>query len=223
MGKRSENCLTGTCAQANIGYGETSSSLRSDVCSSLLKGWEWGAWQTPSNGQSRTCVKQLRWRFFHSFCAPALVLGSPPQTSQGAKSVPRWSCERAEPQSTHTQGGKNDQIKLRHTVGKRSGNFLTATCKQATTRYGETSSLCDDVWLLTVMASIHLCPRPKPFRVRGAWSWYVLQLHQASLGLQAGTITSSSYQVSGTLYESTVVRMYGNIGYLQGTRASPVC
>ena len=48
------------------------------------------------------------------------------------------------------------------------------------------------------MSSIHLCPRPKPFWVCGAWWWYVLQLHRTSLGLQAGTITGSWYQVPGT-------------------------
>ena len=36
------------------------SSLRSDVCFSLLEGWEWGAWQMPSSGQTPDCVKLLR-------------------------------------------------------------------------------------------------------------------------------------------------------------------
>ena len=29
----------------------------------LLEGWEWGAWQTPSSGQTPNCVKLLRWQF----------------------------------------------------------------------------------------------------------------------------------------------------------------
>ena len=74
MGKRSGNFLTGTCTQVTIRYGKAL-SLRSEFCSSLLEGWEWGAWQTPSSGQTPNCVKLLRWRFFHSFCVPALVLG----------------------------------------------------------------------------------------------------------------------------------------------------
>ena len=38
----------------------------------LLKGFEWGAWQTPSSGQTPNCVKLLRWGFFHLFCVPTL-------------------------------------------------------------------------------------------------------------------------------------------------------
>ena len=33
--------------------------------SSLLEGWECGAWQTPSSSQTSNCVKLLRWQFFH--------------------------------------------------------------------------------------------------------------------------------------------------------------
>ena len=43
---------------------------------------------------------------------------------------------------------KNNFIKYAHAVGKRSGNFLTATCTQATIRYGDMSSLRSDVCLL---------------------------------------------------------------------------
>ena len=28
----------------------------------LLKGWEWGAWQTPSSGQTPNCINLLRWQ-----------------------------------------------------------------------------------------------------------------------------------------------------------------
>ena len=69
MGKRSWIFLTGTCTEATIRFRETS-SLRSDVCSSLLEVWEWGAWQTPWSGQTPNCV---RWRFFHLSCVPSLV------------------------------------------------------------------------------------------------------------------------------------------------------
>ena len=68
MGQRFWNFLTGTCPQLTPRYEETS-SLRSDVCSSLLEGWEWGAWQTPSSGQTPNCVKLLRWKFFFSVCS----------------------------------------------------------------------------------------------------------------------------------------------------------
>ena len=33
-------------------------------------------------------------------------------------------------------------------MGKRSANFVTRICAKATVIYGETSSVCDDVWLL---------------------------------------------------------------------------
>ena len=44
------------------------------------------------------------------------------------------------------------------------------------------------------MRSIHACPLPNPFWVRRACSWYVLQLTQATLGIQAATIDGSWYQ-----------------------------
>ena len=61
MGKRPENFLTGTCTQASIRYGETS-SLCSEFCSSLPEGFERGAWKTPSSGQTPNCIKLLRWQ-----------------------------------------------------------------------------------------------------------------------------------------------------------------
>ena len=44
--------------------------------SRILEGWEWGAWQTPSSGQTPNCVKLLRWQLF--YCVPALVLAPSP-------------------------------------------------------------------------------------------------------------------------------------------------
>ena len=41
----------------------------------LLEGWEWGAWQTPSSGQTPNCVKLLRWQFLFFLCS-SIVLGS---------------------------------------------------------------------------------------------------------------------------------------------------
>ena len=41
---------------------------KDEVCP-LLGGWEWGAWQTPSGGQTPNCVKLLRWQFFYFLCS----------------------------------------------------------------------------------------------------------------------------------------------------------
>ena len=65
--------------------------------------------------------------------------------------------------------GKNNFVKYSNAVGKRSGNFLKRTCTQATIRYGETSSLRDDVWLLITSREVnmtkwpHTCSRPCAF------------------------------------------------------------
>ena len=60
---------------AIIVHGVTSIYAQADIIT--LEGWEWGAWETPWSGQTPNCVKLLRWRFFHLFCVPALlVLGS---------------------------------------------------------------------------------------------------------------------------------------------------
>ena len=79
----------------------------------------------------------------------------PPQMPPGAKLVARWwrSKDKSKciPTPTHTRihkGRNNNCIKKAHAVGKRSGNFLTATCTQATIGYGEMSSLRSDVWFL---------------------------------------------------------------------------
>ena len=75
VGKRSGKFRTAPAHRRPLDDGETSSH-RSDVWSSLPEGWEWGAWQMPSSGQTSNCVKLLRWRFFHCFCFPTIDLRS---------------------------------------------------------------------------------------------------------------------------------------------------
>ena len=81
------------------------------------------------------------------------------------------------------------------------------------------------LWRPLVFPCINLCPRPKPFWVRGAWWWYVLWLHQASLGLQPGTMSGSWYQVPGARH---YIREHSSIYAREckvyiGVRASHVC
>ena len=74
----------------------------------------------------------------------------PPQTLSGSKSVMlRWG-ERDKSQCTHV-ACKNNFSKCAHAVGKRSQNFLTGTCTQATIRRQRdvvTRFVLSDVWLL---------------------------------------------------------------------------
>ena len=52
------------------------------------------------------------------------------------------------------------------------------------------------LWRPFICTSIHLCPRPKPFWVRGAWSWL------CALNTTGVTGITGWYQVPGTRYQA---------------------